>query len=225
MRFDEERRVGGRRIDRWAAALALLGAVAVVIANVVAARLNDDVGFFADTISDLAAGRYAWVLDTALILFAIGVAAIGVALWPQELDGWRWRTGSTLAILVAAAIVVIALYEEYGDGDTGGTTIHLEVVVAMALAFTLSAWLIAPGLTRVGSGWATFSSLMGLLWLLLGLAFFFLAPDDLDGLVERLAAGALVIWAVGMAWLVSRERRARSTWAGRGNAATTRRPG
>lgn len=222
MRFDDARMIGGQRFDRAAAALVLLGAVAVLVANIVAARLHPETGFFADTISNLAAGRYAWVLDGALTLFALGMAAVGVAMWRYRLDGWPWRTGAVLTVLVAASIVVIAFYEEYGDGDAGGITIHLEIVVAMALAFAAATWLVAPGLTRVGGRWSAFSMLLGLGWLLLGLAFFFLAPDDWDGLVERGAAALMVVWALTMARFVARRREVASMWAGRRVAAPAR---
>ena len=218
MAFDGARRIGGGRLDRWAMGLALLGAMAVVVANFVAAWLHDETGLFADTISNLAAGRYGWVLDAALVLFALGVGAIGVALWRFDLDGWRWRAGAALTVLAAIGIAVIALYNEYGDGDRGGVTIHLEVVIGMAVAFTLATWLLAPGLTRVGGRWAAISTLLGLAWLLVGLAYFFLAPDGWDGLVERIAAGFMVLWAIAMARLVGRRREARDTWAGRGVA-------
>ena len=218
MRLEGARPVGGRPLDGWASILAWLGAVAVVVANIVGARLHDETGLFADTISNLAAGRYSWVLDGALIAFAVGMAAVGIALWRYRLDGWRWHAGVALLMVTAAAIVVIALYEEYGDGDTGGTTIHLEVVIGMAVAFALTTWLLAPGLTRIGDRWAAFSALTGFGWVLLGLAYFFLAPDGWDGLIERLAAGFMVLWAVGMAVLLGRERTARDAWAGRGVA-------
>ena len=218
MRLEGPRRIGGQRFERIAAALALLGAVAVVVANVVGVWLHPTTGFFADTISNLAAGRHAWVLDGALVLFAIGMVAIGIALWRQDLDGWRFRTGAALTMLTGLGIAVIALRNEYGDNDTGGLVIHLEVVVAMALAFAAATWLVAPGLTRVGSRWSTFSALIGMGWLLLGLAFFFLASDGWDGLVERLAAGLMVIWALAMARLVVKEREASGLWAGRGVA-------
>ena len=218
MRLEGSRRIGGQPFERFAAALALLGAVAVVVANVVGVWLHPTTGFFADTISNLAAGRHAWVLDSALVLFAIGMVAVGAALWRQDLDGWRYRTGAALTVLTGIGIAVIALRNEYGDNDTGGLVIHLEVVIAMALAFAAATWLVAPGLTRVGGRWSAFSMLVGVGWLLLGLAFYFVASDAWDGLVERVAAGLMVAWALAMARLVVRERETASLWAGRGVA-------
>ena len=206
MAFDGARPIGGRRLDRGASALALFGALAVVVANLVAAWLHDETGLFADTISNLAAGRYGWVLDAALVLFALGVGAIGVALWRFDLDGWRWRAGAALTVLAAIGIAVIALYNEYGDGDTGGITIHLEVVVAMGLLFTLGTILLSFGLVRMGTFWSGLNVLTGVLWLVIGLAFFFLTPDAWDGLVERIAAGMLIVWTFAMARLIGRER-------------------
>ena len=199
-------RVGGRSFDRAAAAFAILGALAVIVANLVGVWLHPTTGFFADTISNLAAGRYAWVLDTALVLFAIGLIFLALSLWDLKLEGWRWRGGVLCIALVGVGIIVIALYNEYGDGDAGGVTIHLEVVAAMGVLFTLGTVLLSFGLVRVGSYWSGLNILFGVLWLLLGLAFFFLTPDSWDGFVERIAAAMLVIWALSMARLVGRER-------------------
>lgn len=198
--------VGGRPFDRFAAFVAILGAVAVIVANLVAAWLHPTTGLFADTISNLAAGRYHWILDAALVVFALGMVMVALAMWDMHLEGWRWRIGAALIGLSGFAIAVIALYNEYGDNDTGGLVIHLEVVVAMALAFAAGAILLSLGLTRIGSGWSAFSLWCGIGWLALGLAFFFLASDAWDGLVERLAAGLMVLWSLGMARLVGRER-------------------
>ena len=205
----EPREIGGTRFDRFCAVLAILGAVAVVVANLVAAWLHPETGLFADTISNLAAGRYHWVLDAALVLFGVGMIAIAFALWPQSLDGWRWKLGSLLIGLSGLGIIVIALWNEYGDGEPGGTTIHLETVIALGVAFTVGTWLVAPGLSRVRTYWAALSVWLGIFWLVAGLAFFFLAPDGWDGLIERLAAAAMVIWAVSMARLVGRLRPVR----------------
>ena len=205
-RRSTRRAVGGRPFDRFAASVAILGAAAVVVANLVAARLHPTTGLFADTISNLAAGRYHWILDAALVLFALGMVMVALAMWDMRLEGWRWRIGAALIGLAGFGIAVIALYNEYGDNDSGGLVIHLEVVIAMSLAFALGAVLLSLGLTRIGGGWSAFSLWCGIAWFALGLAFFFLASDQWDGLVERLAAAQMVLWSLGMARLVGRER-------------------
>ena len=197
--------VGGRRFDRFTAAMAVLGAVAVVAANLVGAWLHPTTGLLADTISNLAAGRYHWVLDAALVVFAVALVMIAIALWDFDLDGWRWRAGAICVGLTGLLIVLIGLYNEYGDGEPGGVTIHLEAVIAMGLLFTAGTILLSFGLVRIGTYWSGMTVLSGVVWLVLGVAFFF-APDGWDGLVERLAAGALVVWMLSMARLIGRER-------------------
>ena len=198
--------VGGRPFDRFAAVVAILGAIAVVVANIVGVIMHPTTGFFADTISNLAAGRHAWVLDTALVVFALGMVAVALALWDMRLEGSRWRIGAALIGFTGLAVAVIALYDEYGDNDTGGVTIHLEVVIAMGIAFALGAMILSLGLDRIGRGWSGFSLWSGILWFVFGVVFFLFTPDGWDGLVERIAAGLMVAWALGMARLVGRER-------------------
>ena len=199
--------VGGTRFDRAAALVAIIGAVAVVVANLVAAWLHPETGLFADTISNLAAGRYHWVLDIALVLFGLGMIAVAFGMWTDALDDrWHWHLGTLLIGLAGLGVIVIALWNEYGDGEAGGVTIHLEVVIGLAVAFTLGSWLVAPGLSRVGTYWAALSVWLGIFWLVAGLAYFFLAPDSLDGLIERIAAVAMVVWLVSMARFIARVR-------------------
>ena len=198
--------VGGTSFDRFVSVAAILAAVAVIVANLVGVGLHPTTGLFADTISNLAAGRYHWILDAALVMFGIALVFIATALWAFDLDGWRWRSGVACIGLTGIAILVIALYNEYGDGDTGGITIHLEVVVAMGLLFTLGTILLSFGLVRMGTFWSGLNVLTGVLWLVIGLAFFFLTPDAWDGLVERIAAGMLIVWTFAMARLIGRER-------------------
>ena len=208
-RRESRPQVGGTRFDRTVAAIVVLGAVAVVAANLFAAWLHPETGLLADTISDLAAGRYHWVLDVALVLFGVGMIAIAFALWPRSLDGWRWKLGTALIGLSGLGIIVIALYNEYGDQDAGGMTLHLEVVIALSIAFTIGTWLVAPGLSRVGTYWSALSVWLGVFWLVAGLAYFFLAPDQWDGLIERIAAAAMVLWALSMARMIGRLRPVR----------------
>ena len=42
-----------------------------------------------------------------------------------------------------------------------------------------------------------------------GIAFFYFTPDGWDGLVERIAAGIMVVWSLGMARLIGRQRSLR----------------
>ena len=207
--------VGGTRFDRVAACVAILGAIAVVVANLLGAWMHPSTGLVADTISNLAAGRHHWVLDGALVIYGVAMGMIALALWDFDLGsdvpgGWHWRTGAALIGLVGIAIAVIALWNEYGDGAPGGVTIHLEVVVAMGVAFALGAMLLSLGLVRLGRGWAAFSLWSGILWLVFGIAFFYFAPDGWDGLVERVAAGIMVVWSLGMARLIGRRRELRT---------------
>ena len=199
-------RVGGRPFDRFASTVAILAAVAVIVANLVAAWLHPSTGLVADTISNLAAGRYHWVLDAALVAFAIGMVMIALALWDFRLNGWDWKLGTAMIGLTGVAVAVIALYNEYGDNDTGGVTIHLEVVIAMGVAFALGSMLLSLGLVQIPGPWSAISLFSGILWLVFGVAFFLWAPDGWDGLVERIAAGLMVLWLVAMARLVGRER-------------------
>ena len=204
-RRQERHYIGGRTFDRFAATVSVLGVVAVIAANLVAAWLHPTTGLIEDTISNLAAGQYHWWLDAALAFLGLGIVLLAFALWDMKLDAWRWKLGALSIGLVGIGIAVIALWNEYGDGEPGGTTIHFEVVIAMGLLFTIGTVLLSLGLSRVGTFWSGLNVLTGVFWFAFGLWFFF-APDGWDGLVERIAAAMLVLWVLAMARLVSRER-------------------
>ena len=201
----ERHHIGGRAFDRAAAAVAVLGVVAVIAANLVVAWLHPTTGLIADTISNLAAGRYHWWLDAALALLRLGIVLLAFALWDMKLDAWRWKLGVLCIGLVGFGVAVIALWNEYGDGEPGGVTVHFEVVIAMGLLFTVGTVLLSLGLSRIGTFWSGLSVLTGVLWLAFG-AWFFFSDDGWDGLIERVAAAMLVLWVLAMARLVGRER-------------------
>ena len=98
----------------------------------------------------------------------------------------------SLAIL-AALVIVIAARDEYGDGDTGGVVIHIYLVYALGALFLLTAWSMAFAIAdrHPHARWALV--IFGALWAL-NAAIFFMSPDGIDGLIERLAG----VWACGI---------------------------
>ena len=183
----------------------LVGCAAIVVTSAVGTAVHSEIGFVDDTISDLAVGRHAWIQDTGLHLFALGMAAVGAALYRWDLDGRAWRIGCLLLLAVAACIATIALRSEYGDDDPGGFVIHDELVYAVGLFFPAVALLTANGFRYFGEGWFRFNAAVAVLWIVLA-PLFFVVPAAWDGLYERLVGLLMIGWLAATSVLLIRVR-------------------
>ena len=191
---------------RTAGWLGLAGCAAALLGNVVGVIANQRDGFVGETISEVAAGRWAWIQDFGLYAFALGVAALALALWRWRLGGWPWRSGAALLGLLAVVVVVIAAHDEYGDGDRGGIVIHIYLVYLIGLLFPASVGLTAGGLSHVQVGWRRFCTILVLAWTAAA-PIFFLVPASWDGMWERLLAAMMLLWVGLVSGLLIRRGR------------------
>lgn len=179
----------------------MFGCFAAVATDIVGVIVHPEIGFVAHTISNLAAGRHAWIQDSGLCLFSIGMAAVGAALARLNLGGWQWRLGCFLLIAMAACIFAIAVYNEYGDNDSGGLVIHIYLVAAVGVLFALVALLTARSFRQFGRFWLYFNISAAAIWLIAA-PVFFVVPTDWDGLYERFIGLILVGWLAAVSWLL-----------------------
>ncbi|HUF55043.1 MAG TPA: DUF998 domain-containing protein [Thermohalobaculum sp.] len=193
---------------RVAGALALLGCVAVVVANIVGSIVVDRHDWVRDTVSYLAQGRNGWIQDTGLLLFALGIAALAVGLWLLDLGGLAWKIGALCLLLMACDVVLISLYEQYGERTPEGVVVHSQAVWALGGLFPLALLLLSGGLARVGPGWRRFTLAAAILWIVLAPPFF-LMPTGFDGLYERVLVLIVIAWIVPVSVMLIAEGRAR----------------
>lgn len=191
-------------VYRAAGVLGLAGSAAAILGNVIGVIVHDQVGFVADTISDLAAGRHAWIQDVGIYACALGLLAVAAALYDWQVGGWRWKLGAVLLGAVAATIFVIGAHGEYGDRDEGGLVIHPYVVSLFGIQFAAAALLLADGLETLEAGWSRFSRILAGIWLVAG-PLFFVVPTSWDGLYERAVAGLMLLWLVAVSRLLLRK--------------------
>ena len=201
-------RVGGDGVLRVAGALALTGCAAAVIANIVGSIVVDTHDWVRNTISYLAEGRYAWIQDLGLLIFAVGVIGLGIGLWRLRLGGLRWRAGAGALVLMGLDVLLIALRHDYGEQTPDGIVIHSQAVWALGGLFALGLLLLARGLGRVGAGWRKATIATAIMWIVLAPPFF-VVPTGFDGLYERVLALIVIVWIVPVALLLLEEGRAR----------------
>lgn len=199
-------RAFGDRFSRACGLLGLLGILASVVTSLVGVWVHDRVGFVAETISDLAAGRHAWIQDLGLYALALGMVATAAALWRGGPHGLAWRVGTAGLIVLAIIIAVIGGYGEYGDLDEGGVVIHIYLVIALGVGFPAVVLLLTPGLRRFDPAWGRWNALLAVVWIVAA-PLFFLVPTGWDGLYERGVALLLLVWLAALARLLMRPRR------------------
>ncbi|HEX2020958.1 MAG TPA: hypothetical protein VGO17_18655, partial [Aurantimonas sp.] len=68
----------------------ILGCIIVVAANIVGVIVHPEDGLVSDTISALAAGRYAVIMDVGLYAFAAGILAAAAGLRRLQWGHWCW---------------------------------------------------------------------------------------------------------------------------------------
>ena len=159
--------------------------VALAVTMLVADVVVPDHDWVADTISDLAAGRFELLLDSGMYLLAFGTVALAVAAGHVHLGGRGWSAGVWLLMALGLLIFWIGARDEYGDGDSEGVTIHLWLVGGLYAAMAVAPWAMSAGAGRV-AGWLR-TALRGVTVAWVPLApLFFVMPDGVDGAYERL---------------------------------------
>ena len=183
--------------------LTILGSIGLVGGNIVGSIVVPGHDFIADTVSDLAAGRYEIIQDVSLYGFAASLMALSLAAahLHNGVSRWSWLT-LCLAIL-AVCVVIIGARNEYGDGDNEGVVIHIYVVYALGILFTAVFALSALEGGRISSFLRPVSIACLIAWGI-GAPIFFILPTEWDGLWERGLGVISVIWAVAFAIALGR---------------------
>ena len=179
--------------------ITILGAASLLLGNVIGSIVVPGHDFVADTVSDLAAGKYEIIQDVALYGFAAALMALALGAATLHSGETRWSLLIGALALLAACVVIIGARNEYGDNDNDGVVIHIYVVYGIGALFAgcfliggLAGGRIAGFLPAVSWGCLV-------LWAVGAPVFFFL-PTEWDGLWERGLGVICVVWVVSFAW-------------------------
>lgn len=180
------------------AVAALLGALALTLSILIAPLFVPDYDWIADTISDLGAGEYEFIVDIGLYAYGTGLAFLAVGSAHTHPGGTGWSIGTLILVALAFIVIIIGARNEYGDGDSEGVVIHVYLVYALGLGFAVAPFAMAGG---AGSGMAVWFRALGALWCLAAPVFFFL-PTGMDGVYERGLGVIALAWTSCLAWLL-----------------------
>tara|TARA_R100000306_G_C4314164_1_gene111745 strand:+ start:60 stop:671 length:612 start_codon:yes stop_codon:yes gene_type:complete len=169
--------------------IGLTGCIAVVAGDIIGIALHEKHDPISDTISMLAMGKYGWIQDWGLDIFAVGLFALAIGLYLFKNNGKRWLAGLTLFVLMAITLILIAEHNQYAGRP--GNSIHRTLVLILAGLFLLLNFLISNGLKKVHPSLQRVSLWIGGFWLLMA-PLFPLVPDGWDGAYERLVCVLMV---------------------------------
>ncbi|NNE51971.1 MAG: DUF998 domain-containing protein [Sulfitobacter sp.] len=180
---------------RTLAAIAVLGSISLLIGNVWGSLVVPNHDWVADTVSDLAAGRYEIIQDVSLYGYAAALLALALASAHIHQGDTSWSALTILLVLLAVVITVIGARNEYGDGDSEGVVIHIYLVYAMGALFAGVFGLMAVEGDRFAFPVQRISKICLVLWAI-GAPVFFVLPTQWDGIWERGLGVITLVWCL-----------------------------
>lgn len=163
---------------------AILGCAIFAISVLVADFVVPDHDWIADTISDLGAGRFEFIVDIGIYAFSASLISIALLAAHIHLGRWPWSVGVVGFAALGLIVFLVGARNEYGDADSDGVVIHIYLVYALGFLFAALPLAMARDRDRIGHSHARLLTGLSVLWIISAPIFFFL-PDSIDGIYER----------------------------------------
>lgn len=186
---------------------AIVGCVIFVVSILIADFVVPDHDWIADTISDLGAGQYEFIVDIGIYAFSASLISIALLAAHVHMGGWRWSAGILAFALLGLITFLVGARNEYGDNDSEGVVIHIYLVYALGALFLASPLLMAHGAGRANRRYKYTLAALAIVWALSAPVFFML-PDGVDGLYERYLGVIAMAIVVTFAWFFINRGRA-----------------
>ena len=175
--------------------VAILGCVVFTVSILIADFVVPEHDWMADTISDLGAGRYEFIVDIGIYAFSAALIACALLCAHMHFGGAWWSGGTIGLALLGLIVFLVGARNEYGDRDSDGVVIHIYLVYALGLIMLTVPWMLSNGFADISPVVAKAMKGISLIWLVSAPPFFFL-PTGIDGIYERylgLIAMAMVV--------------------------------
>ncbi|MCR8828031.1 DUF998 domain-containing protein [Pseudosulfitobacter koreensis] len=182
---------------------AILGCVIFATTILIADFVVPNHDWIADTISDLGAGRYEFIVDIGIYAFSASLISIALVSAHVHLGNWRWSFGIVGFAIIGLIVFLVGARNEYGDNDNEGVVIHIYLVYALGLLMALLPWCMAEGASRCGAIYGKLLVGYSIVWAI-SAPIFFMLPTDIDGLYERYLGLIAMATVTTLAWLFIR---------------------
>lgn len=166
------------RILSW---YAIAGCVIFTLSILIADFVVPHHDWMADTISDLGAGQYEYIVDIGIYAFSASLLALAMCGAHLHPGSTSWSIGLICLSFLALVVFLVGARNEYGDQDQDGTVIHIYLVYALGVLMAVVPLLMARG---AGPRFGTMLRAVSVLWILAAPPFFWM-PDTIDGVYER----------------------------------------
>ncbi|SEV94118.1 Protein of unknown function [Cognatiyoonia koreensis] len=163
---------------------AVFGCAAFIASIFIADAVVPNHDWIADTISDLGAGEYEFIVDIGLYAFSASLISVALIAAHEHLGGWRWSVGLVCLAILGLIVFLVGARNEYGDNDSEGVVIHIYLVYGLGVLMSVIPWLMAKGTNRVSTTYGRLLTGMSALWIL-SAPIFFILPTAYDGIYER----------------------------------------
>ncbi|WP_191090228.1 DUF998 domain-containing protein [Histidinibacterium aquaticum] len=174
----------------------LLGNIAPLVLMAFATEVAQH-DFVSDTVSDLARGPHKWIMDLGFYLNAGGLLALAIAAAHIHLGRMAWSLGIICLSLLALVVVLLGLWDEFHNSAVGPAdwTIHTRLTLLLGPLYLAGPLLMAGGIEGVRRSYAVLFVASAVLWIVLATVFK-LSPTAYDGIIEKIAIGATLLWTI-----------------------------
>ncbi len=189
---------------------AVFGCLALAGSILIADFVVPNHDWIADTISDLGAGRYEFIVDIGRYSFSAALIGLAVLAAHVHLGKWDWSVGIIALVIFGLLVFLIGARNEYGDNDSDGWVIHIYLVYALGVTMTVACFSLARGAARASSHYRNILITTGVLWVVSAPVFFFL-PTEVDGIYERYLGAVSFVLVLTLAHLFCQRAKQRKT--------------
>ncbi|GGC24134.1 hypothetical protein GCM10011363_45800 [Marivita lacus] len=189
----------------------LLGQIAPIVAMVIAIWLTGH-QLLAETISELGQGRLKTIMDTGFYMNAAGLLALSIGAAHAHLGRGGWTVGVFCLALLALIVTLVGIWDnlQADDANLGNMTVHTKLTFALFPLYIAGPLAMARGVNRVSRTYTVLFVISATMFAVFAIAFK-LTPTDYDGVIEKIAIGATMIWTTALSILfLNRGLRARN---------------
>lgn len=185
-------------------ALGILGPLAMTVGIVVVQSIAPGHDPVSDTISDLARGDTAWIMDVIFYFNAAAMLALAIGAAHLHLGQWDWSLGMFALTFVALDVVLLGVWDTfYSQPGVDKTSVHTRLATLLFPLYLVGPLAMVRGIARVSavSKWLFIAS--GILWPITALIYFY-GPAPYYGLTERIAGATTLLWTIPLGWVFLR---------------------